>query len=156
MDREAIRQKLAELRPNAGATVPTTMDVDPLKVWRTPGMEVSARDLKALAETNPKHPVAQSFAKAVANAPDNQRVTVHQIDLQALLEGKESIIDETLENGSIIMTKRIGGEWKESANPVDLPRPETAPNVSSAPNPSTSPAVAPEAPGKKPGVKTGD
>jgi hypothetical protein len=121
MDQNAIREKLAKLSPNTGKTVTTSQGVDPLKVWRTPMMEVSVGDLRALVKQSPKHPISQSFAQGVQGHDDRQRLVVHQLDLQALLEGKTCVIDENLENGKIIMTKRLGEAWKESDSPTDLP-----------------------------------
>lgn len=85
--------------------------------------------LKLAAESNPGHPLASGYIRSVNNLTPNQQVHVSRVDLQCLLENKESITYEEVENvqgrNRIIIRKKVGAslgptsaEPKTSKSPI--------------------------------------
>lgn len=53
----------------------------------------SLRDLAAVIQANPKHPVAASYRRAVQNGKPDNEVTIEKIHMEALIDNRE-IIEE--------------------------------------------------------------
>jgi hypothetical protein len=82
-------------------------DSPPLKQVKEEMMSVSARELRALAETNKNHPCAKVFLeKALPNHPDDAMVAVERISLLAIIENKD-IIEKQVDRDEFINGVRI-------------------------------------------------
>lgn len=129
-----LEERLAALRKNL-KDPPMDKRVDPLKVMRAQKFRTTFGSLRAAVESNPDHPVALAYAKALRGQKDTTEVTIDQVDLEALLDDLDVINEENPEVGEdeegeitrIIVTKRIGEKRKpkEAATRPTPPMTET-------------------------------
>jgi len=116
----------------AGDAQPT----DPMRVSRVRIVPVTAGELRAACQANPTHPLAATFAKAVAGFPDGQKVNVEHADLAAVIDNADVATEESIEENLGVRARVV--------RKTLVPRsPEPARRAAaSAPTPAASPAPA--------------
>jgi hypothetical protein len=113
---DALEERLQALRQNVKNPPEAGKRVDPVKVIRAKMFKSTAGSLRAAADSNPDHPVAAAFRKGLRGLPDNKEVTVHHVDVEALLDDLDVITLENDEEGEdeegpitrIVITKKLG------------------------------------------------
>jgi hypothetical protein len=101
---ENLKKRLAAKRPKSPVAV--------MKTHRAKMVEVSVGELKAAIEARSNHPNAEAFAIGIRlgeedEMPDQAKLTVEAIDLQALLDGSETETVEVVEDGIPYLDKKI-------------------------------------------------
>ena len=76
-----------------------------MHVTRGRYMEVSAKDLTAICQENPDHPISKVFLQACQDSEVGERRFVDAVDLQAVIEDRESKTVMHKEAGRIVETK---------------------------------------------------
>lgn len=76
--------------------------------------ECTKKELKALVDANPKHPLADAFRKAIAVLQDNDKVTVDKADLEAVMDNRKLVVINDTQIGpdgmSEIVQRKVLGE----------------------------------------------
>lgn len=86
---------------------------------------VTAGEIRAACEANPSHPVAAVYLKAAKPFPDDATLHVEAIDLVALIDGAEVVIEEAVEDDARVQRKAIK---PKPAKPLPAPAPAPKPN----------------------------
>jgi len=81
-------------------------------------------EIKLACESNPSHPKAIELLEGVEDQPDEHVVIIDTLDVQAVTEDKEVLIEKTIQKQFEIHTKKLGdsisgikkSETKESPN----------------------------------------
>lgn len=92
----------------------------PLIVRETETFKLTAGELKAACEQCKDHPNAAVFKKAVGKFPDGKEVTIERIDLEAMLDGLETVIDQTVEDAE---DGKVRVNRKRNVKPEGTPKP---------------------------------
>lgn len=124
LSHDTLESRLKALRRNLDNPPSSDNRVDPLKVTRAKIFRTTAGALIAACQNNPDHPVALAFRKGMKGLKDNTEVNVHQVDVEALLDDKDVIMEEMPEVGAddegditrIVVTKKVGDKRKKVEN----------------------------------------
>lgn len=77
-------------------------------VHRAELIKSTVEELRALIDKNPSHPKAVDIAKAINGLPDHVHVVNEQVDLKAIAENADIVVDkEDIGNGEQALVKRL-------------------------------------------------
>src|SRR5210317_1482120 len=84
------------------------LEADVITVHQGKNFRVRVGELKEAIKAHPDHPSAQAYAKGIRNLKDDHMLVVDQTDLEALIDGKEVLVNEDRVGGARILTKSLG------------------------------------------------
>lgn len=90
---DKLRSRLADAAAGKEAD-----NLHPLSVRNNQTFKLTAGELLTACDTQPDHPNAVIFRKAVRNFPPTKDVVVERVDLEALLDDKEVEVKTTIED----------------------------------------------------------
>lgn len=86
-----------------GAAQPT----EPMAVTAVKIVRITAGELRAACDANPRHPLSTLKRQSVADFPDGQVVYVEQPDLLAILDDARVVRTETIRGKTRVITKTL-------------------------------------------------
>jgi len=90
---EALRARIAEAKDEGTSGKP----VQPLKVNRIPKFKLTVSELKQVSKQNLDHPNAKVFLQAVRGFADDKEITVDRVDIEALLDDRNVIMETRIQ-----------------------------------------------------------
>lgn len=94
--------------------------VQPLKVIEEPMFALSVQELRDAVATNPEHPNAEIFLRAVNGKHSTEVCYVERIDLEALLDNADVRVVEKIEGELVVRRKKLVPRHKP-ATPAPKP-----------------------------------
>ena len=89
---------IAELLSRLQENEHTAGQVGVLHVREGQMIEVTVREISAAIKANPDHPKAKDMALGIRGLPANQKLTVEQVDLEAILKNKQVVYIKEMES----------------------------------------------------------
>jgi len=102
--------------------------VQPLKVNRIPKFKLTVGELKQVAKQNLDHPNSKVFLSAVRGQTDDKEMVVDRVDIEALLDDRNVLIETRIEpvsgeNSDIkIVSKTLGPPRQVKPEPKPKPK----------------------------------
>lgn len=96
-DLEKLRARIT------GAAQPT----EPMAVTAVKVVRITAGELRAACDANPRHPLSAAKRRSVADFPDDQVVYVEQPDLLGIIDDARVVRTETIRGKTRVVTKTL-------------------------------------------------